>query len=142
LKRVVFEGFALVADRFFHLCHTYVSDDALVNSMSGKVLMALSNFVRIPFITAIISAYLPIESSSSCPDNQRALNHGHHRALPGAGGRICERTAEVSRRRLYEVELEYGKVISSIVRSRRECGSERHRAVSFRQQVQREGIRL
>ncbi len=52
-----------------------------------------------------------------------------------------ERTDRI-RHRLYEIEWEYGEVISSIVRTRGEWNSSRYQAMPFHQQVQQEGILL
>lgn len=52
-----------------------------------------------------------------------------------------ERTDRI-RHRLYEVEWEYGEVISSIVRNREEWNSGIYKAMPFHQRVQQEGIRL
>jgi len=52
-----------------------------------------------------------------------------------------ERTDRI-RHRLYEVEWEYGEVISSIVRSREEWDSDIYQALPFHQRVHQEGIRL
>jgi len=52
-----------------------------------------------------------------------------------------ERTDRI-RHRLYEVEWEFGEVISSIVRNREEWNSAMYQAMPFRRRVQQEGIRL
>ena len=52
-----------------------------------------------------------------------------------------ERTDRI-RHRLYEIEWEYGEVISSIVRTREEWNSNLYQAIPFHQRVQQEGIKL
>jgi uncharacterized protein len=52
-----------------------------------------------------------------------------------------DRTDRV-RHRLYEVEWEFGEVISSIVRNREEWNSSLFQAMPFHQRVEREGIGL
>jgi uncharacterized protein len=52
-----------------------------------------------------------------------------------------ERTDRI-RHRLYDVEWEYGEVISSIVRSRKDWDSDIYQALPFHQRVHQEGIRL
>jgi predicted nucleotidyltransferase len=52
-----------------------------------------------------------------------------------------ERTDRV-RDRLYDIELESGAILSSIVRSRDEWNSPRYRSLPFRQRVEQEGKRL
>ncbi len=46
------------------------------------------------------------------------------------------------RHRFYEIEWEYGEVISSIVRTREGWNSNLYQAIPFHQRVQQEGIRL
>ena len=52
-----------------------------------------------------------------------------------------ERTDRI-RHRLYEIEWEYGPVLSSIVRSRGEWNSAAYRSLPFHQIVEHEGKRL
>ena len=52
-----------------------------------------------------------------------------------------ERTDRI-RHRLYEVEWEYGEVISSIVRDRLEWHSDLYQSIPFHRRVEQEGIRL
>ena len=52
-----------------------------------------------------------------------------------------ERTDRI-RYRLYELEWNFGEVISSIVRSRSDWNSALYKAMPFHQRVQQEGIRL
>jgi len=57
-------------------------------------------------------------------------------------GPISDERTDRIRHKLYELEWEYGEVISSIVRTREEWNSTLYQAIPFRQRVQQEGIRL
>jgi len=57
-------------------------------------------------------------------------------------GPLTDERIDRIRHRLYEVEWEFGEVISSIVRSREQWNSDLYRAMPFHQRVKREGIRL
>jgi predicted nucleotidyltransferase len=57
-------------------------------------------------------------------------------------GPVTEARIDAIRHRLYDLEWEYGEVISSVVRSRAEWDSPRYRAMPFHQNVEREGILL
>jgi uncharacterized protein len=57
-------------------------------------------------------------------------------------GPISDERTDRIRHRLYELEWEYGEVISSIVRTREEWNSTLYQAIPFRQRVQQEGTRL
>lgn len=46
------------------------------------------------------------------------------------------------RNRLYELELETDRIISSIIRTHAEWNSSRYTALPFKQAIEREGIRL
>lgn len=57
-------------------------------------------------------------------------------------GPLNDQRTDRIRHRLYELEWEFGEVISSIVRSRSDWNSALYQAMPFRQRVQQEGIRL
>ena len=57
-------------------------------------------------------------------------------------GPISDERTDRIRHRLYEIEWEYGEVISSIVRTREEWNSNLYQAMPFHQRVQQEGTRL
>ena len=57
-------------------------------------------------------------------------------------GSIDDERTDSIRHRLYEIEWEFGEVISSIVRSHEDWNSNLYQAMPFHQQVQQEGIRL
>ena len=57
-------------------------------------------------------------------------------------GPINDKRTDRIRHRLYEIEWEYGVVLSSIVRNREEWNSDLYRATPFHQRVQQEGITL
>ena len=57
-------------------------------------------------------------------------------------GPISDERTDRFRHRLYEIEWEFGEVISSIVRSREEWNSAVYQAMPFHQRVRQEGIRL
>ena len=57
-------------------------------------------------------------------------------------GPIDDECIDGIRHRLYEIEWEYGEVISSIVRTREEWNSALYQTMPFQQRVQQEGIRL
>jgi len=57
-------------------------------------------------------------------------------------GPVDHKRAMAIRHRLYELEWEYGEVLSSIIRSRDEWNSPRHRAMPFHIHVEKEGIPL
>ena len=57
-------------------------------------------------------------------------------------GPVSDERTDRIRHRLYEIEWQYGGVISSIVRSREEWDSSLYQAMPFYRRVQREGIRL
>ncbi len=57
-------------------------------------------------------------------------------------GPISDKRTDRIRHKLYEIEWEYGEVISSIVRTREEWNSSLYQAIPFHQRVKREGIRL
>lgn len=57
-------------------------------------------------------------------------------------GSVSEERTDRVRDRLYDIELEAGAVLSSIVRSRDEWNNPRYRSLPFRQRVEQEGKRL
>ena len=57
-------------------------------------------------------------------------------------GPISDERTDRIRHSFYEIEWEYGEVISSIVRTREEWNSNLYQAMPFHQRVQQEGIRL
>lgn len=57
-------------------------------------------------------------------------------------GPLNDQRTDRIRHRLYELEWEFGEVISSIVRCRSDWNSALYQAMPFRQRVQQEGIRL
>jgi len=57
-------------------------------------------------------------------------------------GPMDDKRTDRIRYRLYEIEWEYGEVISSIVRDREEWNSDLYRAMPFHHRVQQEGMRL
>jgi len=57
-------------------------------------------------------------------------------------GSVSEERTDRVRDRLYDIELESGAVLSSIVRSRDEWKSPRYRSLPFHQRVEQEGKRL
>jgi len=58
------------------------------------------------------------------------------------GGSVDQGRTDAIRHRLYNVEWEYGEVISCIVRSRKEWNSPLYKAMPFHENVEREGIVL
>ncbi len=57
-------------------------------------------------------------------------------------GIVSDKRIDEIRHSLYEIEWEYGEVISSIVRNREDWESEFYQAIPFHQKVIEEGIRL
>jgi len=57
-------------------------------------------------------------------------------------GHLDDKRVDAIRHRLYEVEWEYGEVISSIVRDRLEWHSDLYQSIPFHRRVEQEGIRL
>ncbi len=57
-------------------------------------------------------------------------------------GPVDHKRAMVIRHRLYELEWDYGEVLSSIIRSRDDWNSPRHRATPFHTHVEKEGVPL
>jgi predicted nucleotidyltransferase len=57
-------------------------------------------------------------------------------------GSVSEERTDRVRDRLYDIELESGAVLSSIMRSRDEWKSPRYRCLPFHQRVEQEGKRL
>lgn len=57
-------------------------------------------------------------------------------------GSVSDERIDAIRHQLYEIEWEYGEVICSIVRNRKEWHSSRYQATPFYQNVEREGIVL
>ncbi len=53
-----------------------------------------------------------------------------------------QKRVDAIRHRLYDIEWEYGEVISCIVRSRKEWNSPLYKAMPFHQNVEREGVVL
>ena len=62
--------------------------------------------------------------------------------IVGEGVREMAQCTDEIRHSLYEIEWEYGEVISSIVRNRKDWESEFFQAIPFHQKVTEEGIRL
>lgn len=57
-------------------------------------------------------------------------------------GPVTDERIDTIRHRLYEIEWEYGVVLSAIVRNRQEWYSPQYQAIPFHQNVEREGIVL
>lgn len=71
-----------------------------------------------------------------------ALLHSDWDFLILIDGAASDKRTDKIRHSLYEIEWEYGEVISSIVRTRKDWRSESYRAIPFHQKVTEEGTRL
>jgi len=71
-----------------------------------------------------------------------ALLHSDWDFLILIDGIVSDKRIDKIRHSLYEIEWEYGEVISSIVRNREDWESEFYQAIPFYQKVTEEGIRL